>query len=257
MGTLHRRIALIAGCSHAAGHEIDGSFDSSYNRQHSYGNQLAQLLGREPVNIACGGLSNTGIVRNVTEWIHQNYDAEQHDLFVIVGWTESLRMEVPSPFVVDYWSGNPDADWIPNFAGNYLQVNIGWQGGNSEEAKVLRNGVHDFQARNGNYLEMVSANSVLQLQYLFKHLNISYVMSNTMHQFTASPYLAPMLKLMDRQHYMCITDNSQSFYRYYLAQGYTNELAKYWHLGADAHEAYAHRLRDFCVMSGIHEQITD
>ena len=61
MGTLHRRrIALIAGCSHAAGHEIDGSFDSSYNRDHSYGNQLAKRMNRQPVNIACGGLSNTG-----------------------------------------------------------------------------------------------------------------------------------------------------------------------------------------------------
>ena len=254
MGTTHRqRIALIAGCSHAAGHEIDGTFDSAHNRSHSYGNKLAKMLGREPVNIACGGLSNTGICRNVTEWIHQNYQPEHTDLFVIVGWTESLRMEVPSPFCVDYASGNPDADWMPTFAGNYLQVNIGWQGGNSEESEVLRNGVHDFQARNGNYLEMVSANTVLQLQYLLKHLNISYVMSNTMHQFTVNPYLAPMLKLIDPQHYMCATDNSQSFYQYYTNLGYVNELARYWHLGADAHTEYAHRLKEFCVLSGIHE----
>ena len=35
------KIMLIAGCSHAAGSEIDGTEDSVYNRQHSFGALLA------------------------------------------------------------------------------------------------------------------------------------------------------------------------------------------------------------------------
>jgi hypothetical protein len=41
MKQIKEKILLIAGCSHTAGSEIDGSEDSKHNRKHSYGNQLA------------------------------------------------------------------------------------------------------------------------------------------------------------------------------------------------------------------------
>ena len=41
------KILLIAGCSHAAGSEIDGKEDSKYNREHSYGALVAKKLKRK------------------------------------------------------------------------------------------------------------------------------------------------------------------------------------------------------------------
>ena len=41
---------LIAGCSHTAGSEIDGTQDSVHNRQNSYGNLVAKNLGLVPIN---------------------------------------------------------------------------------------------------------------------------------------------------------------------------------------------------------------
>ena len=55
------KILLIAGCSHAAGSEIDGNEDSQYNRDHSFGALVAKKLKRKPVSIAQVGATNTGI----------------------------------------------------------------------------------------------------------------------------------------------------------------------------------------------------
>ena len=56
---------LIAGCSHAAGAEIDGKMSSVDNRKASFGNQLARLIDHEPINIARNGSSNSAIHRSI------------------------------------------------------------------------------------------------------------------------------------------------------------------------------------------------
>jgi hypothetical protein len=61
---MKERVLLIAGCSHAAGSEIDGTEDSIYNRQHSFGNLLAEKLGRRPINIASSAANNQCIATN-------------------------------------------------------------------------------------------------------------------------------------------------------------------------------------------------
>ena len=63
---------LIAGCSHAAGSEIDGSEDSQFNRANSFGNVLAEQLGYKPINIAINGSTNSGIARSVIEWYNKS-----------------------------------------------------------------------------------------------------------------------------------------------------------------------------------------
>ena len=64
---------LIAGCSHAAGSEINGTEDSIYNRQQSFGARLASKLGYRPINIASNGASNSGIARSVLKWFEKYY----------------------------------------------------------------------------------------------------------------------------------------------------------------------------------------
>ena len=59
------KIALIAGCSHSAGSEIDGNQDSSYNRDNAFGSVLAKKLGYRPLNISVTGATNSGIARSI------------------------------------------------------------------------------------------------------------------------------------------------------------------------------------------------
>jgi hypothetical protein len=70
------KILLIAGCSHAAGSEIDGNEDSEYNREHSYGALVAKKLKRKPINISQVGATNTGISRQVQQWFHNVYNPD-------------------------------------------------------------------------------------------------------------------------------------------------------------------------------------
>ena len=65
---------LIAGFSHAAGAEIHGDLSSPENRQASFGNQLAKMMGHTPINIARNGSSNGAIHRSVLNWFTLNQD---------------------------------------------------------------------------------------------------------------------------------------------------------------------------------------
>jgi len=67
MNSMKKKIMLIAGCSHTAGSEIDGTEDSKYNRLHSYGGILAEKMGYIPVNIAEPGSTNSTIARSVLQ----------------------------------------------------------------------------------------------------------------------------------------------------------------------------------------------
>ena len=55
------KLMLISGCSHTAGSEIDGSQDSKYNREHSFGAVLANMMGYTPINMAEPAAPNSSI----------------------------------------------------------------------------------------------------------------------------------------------------------------------------------------------------
>jgi hypothetical protein len=159
-----KKIMLIAGGSDLAGSEIDGTEDSTYNRQHSFGNLLAAKLGYDPVNIATNGPTNSGIARSVLEWFQQNYDASTMDVFVLVGWSESIRVEAPVDWPTPYEMWNGAADWFTTSSRDYLRVNMGWKGTDARELDIIAR-TQEFMAQNETYLEIYSANLVLQLQY--------------------------------------------------------------------------------------------
>ena len=77
---MKEKILLIAGCSHAAGSEIDGTEDSSYNRQYSFGNLLANKLGCRAINISSSASNNQCIARTILEWFSECYNSEIMDL---------------------------------------------------------------------------------------------------------------------------------------------------------------------------------
>lgn len=240
-----KKIMLIAGCSHTAGSEINGEEDSPYNRQKSYGNCLAEKMGYTPVNIAEPGSANPTIARGILEWFSTKYDANEMEVFVVVGWSESTRMEVPWHRSTWYSAHCPFGDWAATNSSNFLRVNMGWPGSDPEE-KMLVPEYQMFMAKNEKYLEISSANSVLQLQYFFKSKNIDYVMCNTMHMFQPRDrHTKFYLEQIDTTKYYNIEDTEQSFYTKYKNLGFTNPKAKYWHHNETPHLMYADELYNF------------
>ena len=237
-------ILLISGCSNAAGAEIDGSQDSLYNRQNSFGNLLAAKLGRQPVNIALSGSSNQGISRTILEWFGECYDPTTMDLAVLVAWSESARLELPMSRVTWYETWNTNADYVSKASRDYIRVNFGYKGDYEEERRSIEK-CQEFMSNNLTYMEILSANLVLQLEYFFKYKQIDYLMCNTMHMFSEDSKLDFYLNQIDQTRYMNIRDNNQSFYAKYKNLGYQNPKATYWHHNEDPHRLYANDLYDF------------
>jgi len=238
---------LISGCSNAAGFEINGIEDCEYNRQNSFGNLLAQKLDRKPINIAMGAQSNNAVARSVLSWFDTEYDSNKHDVFVLVAWTESARMDIPYSPPVDY--ANPGADWYCENNKHFININPGivlqeWM---SDKEKTYTHDVQMFMTQYGEYTEMVSWINVIMLQNFFKARNISYLMCNTMHMFDYNMTSSIYKSMVDEQYYYNMMDNDNAFYWYYRNLGYENPKAKYWHHNEVPHQLYAEQLHQFLI----------
>lgn len=241
------KIALIAGCSHSAGSEIDGNLDSDYNRKNSFGSLLANKLGYRPLNIAINGSSNAGIARSILMWFDENYNPDSMDVFVIIGWTESSRLEIPAKHrPSDFHSGNPSIEWYDSSANSYLRINYGWVGNDSFEKSIVP-GYQKFMSENETYLEYQSATNALMIQYFLKSLNVPYVMCNTMHMFVPNDhFVSYLLNMIDSTcYYNYDAGQDDSFYWKYRNLGYENTKAKYWHHSEEPHRLYAEELYKF------------
>lgn len=242
---MKKRVMLIAGCSHASGSEIDGTQDSLYNREHSFGGQLAKKLGYESINIGSVASTNTTIARSVIEWVSENYNPDIMELFVLIAWTESTRIEIPSPErIINYHTWNASTPWYSESDTTFYRINLGFDGGTTDEKKLYPV-YHRFIADNLLYLEIYSVNLILQLQYFLKSKNLDYLMCSTMNMVGESPQLKSYITQIDQSKYMNFYDHSQSFYWLYKKLGHINKLAKYWHHGIEPHTLYAEKLHDF------------
>ena len=247
---------LIAGCSHAAGAEIDGKMSSVDNRQASFGNQLAKMMGHQPINIARNGSSNSAIHRSILNWFTLNQDLVQNqnnNLFVLVNWAESCRMEAPVPHSVGV---NQDqcADWAdPSFLDS-VQVNAmtnPHQVAADEKEQFLT--TQRFLVYSEIYTEILTAKDALSLQYFFKAEGIRYLMTNSGVAFSNHnmKHLKPYLTKIDAKRYYMYRNNDYGFYEKYLTQGCLNPLANYGHHGADAHLSRATDLHNYIKQENI------
>lgn len=242
---MKEKIILIAGCSHASGSEIDGNQDSSYNRQHSFGNILASKLVCKPINMAEPGSTNPTITRSILQWFNEKYDADSMDVFVLICWTESTRMEVPWDRKIWFGKHKPFNDYHASTGEDFNRINLGWPGVDPEE-KIFIAEYHKFIAKNEKYLEILTANLVLQIQYFLNSKNIDYLMCNSTHVFNKNnAYLKFYLDLVDTAKYYNMKDSEQSFYIKYKNAGYTNPKAKYWHHDETPHALFADELHNF------------
>lgn len=243
---MKEKIALIAGCSHSAGSEIDGNEDSKYNRDNAFGAILAAKLGYRPVNIALNGATNAGIARSVLMWVNENYDPDTMDVYVIIGWTESSRLEIPAKHrPSDFHLGNPSVEWYDLSSNSYFRINYGWEGVGVEKEFIPA--YQKFMSENETYLEYQVAINVLMTQYFLKSLNIPYVMCDTMHMFVPDDqYISHLLKMIDNRYYYKLgTSQAEAFYWKYKDLGHENVKAKYWHHGEEPHRLHAEELYKF------------
>lgn len=242
---------LIAGCSHAAGAEIDGSIDSKYNREKSFGNLLARKFGYTPVNIAINGATNSGISRSVIEWYNENYEPDL-ELFVLVCWTDSARLEAPFYRNVDIQNSNQSADWFSKSCEDYLRINMFANGVANEDERALSLDVQNFIIRNEEMVEIMNFQYILSLQYYLCLHNITYLMLNTNYTFQKRHRaLEFYLSEIDRLHYLNYDYMDEVFYHKYKNAGYTNPKAKYYHLGEDAHSNFAEYIEKYALMNDI------
>lgn len=244
---MKKKIGLVAGCSHIAGHEIDGDMDSQYNRNNSFGSLFVSKLGYAPCNIALGGSSNSGIARSIIRWFDENYDPSTMDVFVCIGWTESMRIEVPAlDRPMDYHSGNTHVSWYDKSASNFYRINFGWEGHSNYEKEMIPRYLK-FMSENPLMLENYTASYVLQVQYFLRSINIPYIMCSTMHTFQPNePFTSHLVDLIDDSKYYNLKhDQDSSFYWKYRNLGYNNTKAKYWHHSEEPHRLYAEELYAF------------
>ena len=231
---------LIAGCSHAAGSEIDGEIDSKFNRDNSFGNLLAKMLGKEPINIAVGGSTNHTIARSVINYIEKN----QHDnLFVLVSWTDSSRVEVPINWIHGHLPKN--ADWFDESMTTFTKVTIGIPKSPIPEEDKIYNYWKTFCAENSEWLEIYSLHTVLMTQYYLKSKNISYVMCNGGWLAKSTLHTDHYLNLIDTSRHYEHSNPDKSFIVKFRDLGYKNPLAKYWHHGVEPHKLYSNELLNF------------
>ena len=246
-----KKIMLIAGCSHTAGSEIDGSNDSKYNRDHSFGNILAGHMNYTPVNIAEPGSTNSTIARSVLQWFNEKYDASTMEVFVVIGWAESTRMEIPVNRISNYGMHFPFSDYHASEGRKYMRIIMGYAGANPEEKEFIAT-YHNFIAKNLEYLEIQNANQILQLQYFFKSISVNYLMCNTMCMFEKeNKHIEFYLNLIDQRHYIGLHDPKNAFYWKYKNQGYENKKAKYFHHDEIPHRLYAEHLHNYITEKGL------
>jgi len=235
---------LIVGCSHCAGSEIDGTQDSAYNRSKSFGSILANMLDREPINISLNGSTNSTISRTCIEYIENNYNSDLDDMMVLIAWTESARIEMPSGGVdVDYFPANEGISMYPPSCKNFYHINLGYKGIHDHEKSII-NDTHKFMIKFPTFVEILSANFVLQLQYFCKSKNIPYIMCNTMHMFEPEISLNYYIDLIDKKNYFGFYDR-EGFYWKYRNLGFNNPKATYWHHGEEPHRLFANELYQF------------
>lgn len=246
-----KKILLIAGCSHSAGSEIDGQEDSEYNRNNSFGSQLAQKLGYASVNIAINGAANSTISRSVVDWYDANFKNDI-DLFVLVGWTESARIESPFTRNVNYKKSNISNPYLSPSCLNYLRIGTTNFNSKMEDENTVRKEFQKFMINNLEFIEILSATYILNLQYFLECRNIKFLMVNTMGVFhTKHSTLDFYFKHFNELRYPDYANSNESFYNRYELLEYTNKNSKYKHHGIEAHKDYAECLYEYILENNL------
>jgi hypothetical protein len=242
-----QKLLVINGCSHTAGSEIPGAGigDGVECRQKSFGNLLAGMLGRTPINMAVPGGSNERICRTTMAWVGQHIEQiinKEIDVIFLIHWTSAERFDFRFN---DKSFGEPDllkvkfADYCedPCYASITSQNPIP----NNNKAEIYK----IYQTLFLNGFETWSDNkikNIVSLQGCLKQFNLPYWFGDGFYSDYCVTQTYKTLKcLIDNKYFPYHDQRDKSYYWMCKDAGFKNqdESNKKWHLDGEAHKFYA------------------
>ena len=206
-------ILYVNGDSHSEGHD---AIERGPNLTASYGYKLAQKLGAEFVCDATAGCSNEHILKTTKKYLETNTPD-----FLIIGWTTWEREEWEYEGK-QYQITSSGYDRIPKpLRERYKEFIINW--GNPEvqwaSEKKWHKKIYEF------HLELKS----LKIPHLFFNA-FNYFFYIEHHNWE---------KYNWEGNYVGPYSNKENYYTWCADKGFQPKTKKYYHLGEDAHEAWA------------------
>lgn len=223
------------GCSHTAGAELyQGYGDHPKSKELSFAATIARHLNFEYINLAQNGASNDYIHRNAIKFVNENI-SNLNNYYFLIGWTSAWRFELRYRDDEDYVHNKGqhviDAKYVPCSPNMWL--------GNIQESRMKKmvTKYSDILAEPSMMYDRM-ATYIWSLQQIFKSLNISYYMFNTVHAVPVTPSNQCVANNIDTEFFHEPFDNNVTFYNYTKDQ-LNFKPTKYFHMPKQAHDEYA------------------
>lgn len=225
---------VAVGCSHMAGAELDGKNPASeYNRKHCFAAQIADRLGYNYINVSINGASNQFIHRKIIEYI-THYMKNPQDVFFLIGWTASPRMELryaeDNNFKYENLAELADEKYFPFTSGTDSKLLL------DNRMKKLNDSIDvlfDFHLK-----ENERATLAFSAQQVLKSLHIPYFMINTCDAIKRTAYTSYIVDKLDKNCYYKASEDNSAFFPYCRDTLSHRKFGKYWHHFKPAHDEY-------------------
>ena len=232
---------LICGCSHSAGSEIEGSGigEGNYNRNHSFGAQLARRLGVDYTNIALPGASNDYINRATTMWILENIPLAKKTLFLI-HWTGSTRSEI----FVDKMNTGSYWDFVPYVSDKnveHIHADHIAPIFPKEKQKSLTQ-LSRYLFDNEEHWEINRYLNIINLQTILELYEFPFIFRNAFQACATGIRYIDYFDKINTSRFAGFNDPKQSFFEHCLDAGFSIEGQQFWHHRIGAHEYWANHL---------------
>ncbi len=228
------------GCSHTHGSMLDGQNGTSlYNKENSFGPQLAKMNNFDFLNLGIPGGSNTYIFRATMNFL-QNHIKKKEDYIFLIGWSSENRMEMRydenNRFRHDTIGDLIDTKYIPFTAGT---------------SKGLMKTFHHRKLLDLTplFFDTVQAHDewagyAFGLQKILAQKNLKYVMFNTCQELKITENNYRIIDNLDTTRYLHPQNSEEVFLHWGLNRGY--EITDCWHHKLEAHIAWAKYLNIVC-----------
>ena len=238
-GGIHLTTLVAIGCSHANGCMIDGEAGSSrYNQECSYAGVFSHIKKFNYINMSTNGASNQYIYRNAIKFV-TNHMIPKEDYFFMISWTGWPRLELryndDGVNFHDTIAEFSDHRYIPFTSQTHPDI---FKETSFKKLLKFSPDIFDKTMMMDHW-----ASYIYGLQCVFKNNKIPYVMFNTCDELEETANNKGTLEHIDTKKYYKPFTRSDSFLTWSLNEGYKKTPC--WHLGADAHFAWAELIIDF------------
>jgi hypothetical protein len=232
---------FINGCSHTAGCEIDGTYESVYNRENAFGAQIAKRLNITFTNNAMNGASNDYIMRTTVHWILDNPDLAKETLFFI-NWTSAERAEYfhdDKKFSQSLWWNVP---YVPDTEVGHMSHAYfsGVPKEYGKNAKIISSNTF----LNPAHWEINRYNNIIYLQTILKAMGLKYVFRNGFTCSVDSKRYKNYIKHVDLENFVGLTDLTKTYFEHCESVGFKKSSNEFWHLPLEAHTYWANSVYD-------------